>query len=129
MKSPGELEAGIDTSRVGPAPGQTGRMKVADLRISPRFSFRLGIDDMGVDVSTGHGSLDAVRFRHSLAGVLTVWRDPADHQWYVVDGHKRLECAKRSRIDSVNVLHLEAAGVAEARECAALLNLRRHHLQ
>lgn len=93
----------------------------ATVRVDPgRFQFKLNVD---AESGTG-GELKQVKaYNPELAGVIAVWRDPADGQTYVVNGHHRLELAKRTGHPAVAVRHLKAATAEEARAKGALINI------
>jgi hypothetical protein len=84
--------------------------------ISPRrFQFR---------AVSHHGDLRGVaRWNPDLAGVLSVWRDPADGAVYVIDGHHRAGLARRLGVPTLAVRFLEAATDREARITGALINV------
>lgn len=59
--------------------------------------------------------LDNVEFYNvDFAGVISVWRDPADEKLYVIDGHRRLRLAKRLQAPCIYVQFLEASSDADA---------------
>jgi hypothetical protein len=57
---------------------------------------------------------DVSRFDEYSAGLISVWRDPETREIYVVDGHRRLELARRTNTASVWVQFLHAETDAEA---------------
>lgn len=65
----------------------------------------------------------AKEFRSDLAGVVTVWRDPANGELVVVNGHNRFDLAKRSGASQMNVLEVEAPDAQTARSIGALQNI------
>lgn len=70
------------------------------------------------------GSLvDTEAYNPDLAGVLTVWRDPADGKAYIVNGHNRLDLAEKTGFPTVNVRYIQAANAAEARTKGAMQNI------
>jgi ParB-like chromosome segregation protein Spo0J len=80
-----------------------------------RFQFR---------VATHHSTLaTAERWSDDLAGVLGVWRDPADGGTYVIDGHHRHQLAARLGVPSLPVRFLSAATDQEARALGGLINI------
>ncbi len=104
-----------------PADGDVRQMPPAAIRVDPaRFQFKLNVDaESGVG-----GELKQVKtYNPELAGVIAVWWDPADGQTYVVNGHHRLELAKRTGHPAVAVRHLKAATAEEARAKGALINI------
>lgn len=62
-------------------------------------------------------------YKPELGGVLLVWKNPEDGDTYVVNGHHRLDAAKRDDA-TVAVVYSQAATAKEARAEGALLNLR-----
>lgn len=107
-----------------PAPGTVGGirpMRVADIGVDPaRFQFK-----GNVDPESGAGAeLRAVqKFNPTLAGVISVWRDPSTGKHWVVNGHHRLDLAKRTGQGSVNVQVLDAKTAGEARAIGAMVNI------
>src|SRR5213076_2829823 len=63
------------------------------------------------------------RWNPQLAGVIAVWRDPADGKVYVVNGHHRLELAQRLGVHALNVQFVEAKNATEARGEGAYMNI------
>jgi hypothetical protein len=103
-----------------PKPGQVGEMPVSALRIAPeRFQYKLGTDADG----TGTLLKEQQRFNCELAGTISVWRDPENNQFYVINGHHRLELAKRTGVSKVAVRHIVANDGTEARAIGALQNI------
>lgn len=80
-----------------------------------RFQFRL---------VSHHGTLKEVAaWSADLAGVLAVWRDPADGQIFVVDGHHRHGLALRLGVPRLAVRFLSAPDASAARVIGALINI------
>lgn len=74
------------------------------------------------------GSLEGVqRFDRNLAGVISVWKDPANGQTYVINGHNRLAAAKRLGADAVEVRYINAKDASEARSVGAMANIAEGH--
>jgi len=57
---------------------------------------------------------DVSAFNHDFAGVMSVWREPETRIIYVVDGHRRLELARRTNTPTVIVQFLRARTDGEA---------------
>lgn len=101
-------------------PGTVGRIPTQDVHLDPaRFQYKLLTDAQGV--STLLKEQD--KFKPELASVISVWHDPADGKTYVVNGHHRLELARRTGHRDVNVFHIEAANEKQARATGALQNI------
>jgi len=84
-----------------------------------RFQFKLNSSASG-EV----GSLAGIKkWDDNLAGVISVWQDPADGKTYVVNGHNRLALAKRMAAQSVTIRYLKAANANEARAIGAMQNI------
>jgi hypothetical protein len=100
-------------------PGQVGRMAVSELHLDPkRFQYKLGVGAEGVsDLLTGK------KWNDDLAGVTSVWRDPADGKTYVVNGHHRATLAKQTKTGSLPVRMIDAENAGEARSIGALQNI------
>jgi hypothetical protein len=57
---------------------------------------------------------DVSVFNLDFAGLISVWRDPETQAIYVVDGHRRLELARRTNTPSVWAQFLNGRTAAEA---------------
>ena len=108
-----ELQA---QGHLGTAGSELAVMATEQVQIDPqRFQFRL---------FSHHGDLRAVsRWNADLAGVVSVWQDPADQQVFVVDGHHRAGLARRLQVPTIAVRFLQAANDQEARMIGALVNI------
>ncbi|MDP9202356.1 MAG: hypothetical protein M3P26_10565 [Gemmatimonadota bacterium] len=116
----GELDA-IDLKTDAVEPPKVGEMRTMDIFANPaRFQFKAGKDE-----KTGAGgALKKVDlYREDLAGIMTVWRDPADSKVYVVNGHHRLDLAKRSGAPTVLVRFITAPNEEAARVQGAIQNI------
>lgn len=84
-----------------------------------RFQFKLDVEPSG-----GTRSLAGVQtFDPNLAGVVSVWRDPADGKVYVVNGHNRVLLARREDAETIAVMFLDAANSQEALAIGAQQNI------
>jgi len=63
------------------------------------------------------------RYVELYAGILSLWRDPPEGALYVIDGHRRLELARRAGVSQVLVQCLDAPSEADAFAKGVLLNL------
>ena len=118
-KPPGS--APVDPATHGDhAPGHVGDLDVALIHADPqRFQFKSGYGAGG-----SVGSLAGVqRFDPDLAGIVQVWKDPADGKTYVVNGHNRIELAKRLGASRATVRYIHAKDAEEARAKGALTNI------
>jgi lambda family phage portal protein len=86
-----------------------------------RFQYKI----LGQHTQSGTvGSLSGVkRYDPNLAGILQVWEDPEDGNTYVVNGHNRLDLAKKLGAEKVAVRFLDVADDAEARAVGAITNI------
>lgn len=86
-----------------------------------RFQYKI----IGELTKTGSvGSLGGVRkWDENLAGIIQVWEDPANKQVYVVNGHNRLDLAKKLGAEQVTIRYLQANSAKEARGIGALTNI------
>jgi hypothetical protein len=84
-----------------------------------KFQYKLKTDAEGV------GSLlkEQTNYNPDLAGVISVWHDPADGKTYVVNGHHRLDLALRTNEPTVTARYLQANNATEARSIGALQNI------
>jgi hypothetical protein len=97
----------------------------ASIAVDPaRFQFKLKTDPT---TGVGRQLEDVQAFDPDLAGVIAVWRDPADGKTYVVNGHHRLNLAQRSGAKKVLVRYLQAKTAEEARAKGALINIGEGH--
>lgn len=70
------------------------------------------------------GSLAGVKkWDPELGGVVQVWRDPGDGKTYVVNGHNRLDLAKRMNAGKISVRYVQAGSASEARAKGAITNI------
>lgn len=100
--------------------GEVYNIPVSQLRVDPtRFQFKIKVNAQGV---TDEFKKVAV-WNPDFAGVLAVWRDPADMQTYVVNGHHRYELAARLNVDTLAIRYIEAADAKTARAKGALINI------
>lgn len=123
-------EAALDTLADGlaaaaPPAGPVFMAPIADLKVAPQtYQFRVSplLSTAGTD-----GRLKACRrFNRALAGVALVWREPSG-QLALLDGHHRLELARRSGVADLACLEVSAGSVREARRVGALANLAAGH--
>jgi len=92
-----------------------------ELKVDPkRFQFKL-------NTANPAGVTDELKtvknWNPDFAGVLSTWRDPANGQEYVVNGHHRHELAHRLGVPSVAVRQIKAKNAVEARAKGALINI------
>ncbi len=94
-------------------------MPVSELLADPeRFQYkRLGSSGVSEELK------GVTRFDPNKSGVLLVWRDPEDGNTYVVNGHHRLDLAKRLGEENVDVKFIEAGDAREARRIGAMVNI------
>jgi len=62
-------------------------------------------------------------FNADFAGLISVWRDPSDGRIYLVDGHRRLDLARRTGTLRVVVQFLSCSTAAEAFGKGILINI------
>ncbi len=91
------------------------------LQVDPtRFQYKVkGIGAKGV----GEELKGTKTWNPELGGVILVWRDPADGNDYVVNGHHRHELASRAGADVMNVRYIDANSAKVARSIGALANI------
>ncbi len=101
-------------------PNQVARVPVAELHADPkRFQYKMSATSAAGTSDLLHGR----KWNDALAGVISVWRDPADGKVYVVNGHHRFELASGSGVPAMNVLMLEAPTAEAARSIGAMQNI------
>ncbi len=100
--------------------GDVVNMPVESLEVDPeRFQFKQNVDKSGVT-----SEMKEVRqWNPDFAGVLAVWKDPADGKTYVVNGHHRRELAGRLGVKNLAVRYIDAKDAKEARAVGALINI------
>jgi diguanylate cyclase (GGDEF)-like protein len=92
---------------------------IGDLDVEPeRFQFKGNTNEHGVTKA-----LEGVKYNPDLAGVVTVWRDPADGRLKVINGHHRVDLARRSNVEKMSVREIDAPDAATARARGALINM------
>jgi len=91
-----------------------------DLSLDPaRFQFKRGMGKGGAGAKLRGIEV----FRPELAGVIAVWKDPADGKTYVVNGHHRYEIASRTGYPEMAVRYLDAETAGQAKLLGALINI------
>ncbi len=102
-----------------PAP-QVRTAPVDSLSIdAKRFQFKRGLGEKGVS-----GLLrDVDVWDPNRAGVIAVWKDPADGKTYVVNGHHRYALARRLAVKEVNIIEIDAPTADKARAVGAMINI------
>ncbi len=105
-----------------PKAGSIAEIDPSLIKVDPkRFQYKI----IGEQTQTGTvGSLSGVKtYDPNLAGILQVWVDPSDGETYVVNGHNRLDLAKKLGATAVAVRYLGVADAKEARAVGALTNI------
>lgn len=96
-------------------------MRVSEIGVdAARFQFKQNLDP---ESGTGAELRGVQKFNPTLAGVISVWRDPQTGKHWVVNGHHRLELARRTGQEAVNVQVLDAKTPEEARATGAMVNI------
>ncbi len=105
-----------------PSYSQVRESRVADIATDPqRFQFKAAGQLSKTGVS---GSLKETAEYDPLFGkIISVWRDPANGQLYVVNGHNRLDLARRSGRESILTWEIEAPTAEQARAIGAMENM------
>lgn len=103
-----------------PKKGDVYNVPTGQLHVDPqRFQYKMNTNADGVT-----DELKSVKtFNPDLAGVISVWKDPADGKTYVVNGHHRFELAKRSGHPDLPIRYLDASDAPTARAAGALINI------
>jgi hypothetical protein len=102
------------------ASGQVAEVPTNQILADPeRFQFKANMGEGGA----GAELRGVQKYDPELAGVVLVWEDPANGQTYVVNGHHRLELAKRTNQPSMLVRYIKAGTSTEARTKGALVNI------
>jgi hypothetical protein len=111
-----------------PGPSRVREVPLQELDLEPqRFQYKLGSDRR---TGTTGAVTGVTRWDPHLAGAVAVWRDPADQRLKVVNGHHRVDLARRlaaagdpSAPDRIAVLEIQAENAAQARAVGALINI------
>jgi len=105
-----------------PKAGQVAELSIDEINADPeRFQYKEVTDkEAGV---TEKFKEEKAPFKKELAGVISVWVDPADGKTYVINGHHRLDFAKRSGEKTMNVIYIDAKDASEARLKGAMQNI------
>lgn len=103
------------------APGTLTHLKTDLIHFDPeRFQYKLAAQG-------SHGVTDALhgvkKWDPELGGVLQVWKDPANGKTFVVNGHHRLDLAKKLGAEKVATRFIEAKNAHEARAKGAITNI------
>jgi len=98
-------------------------LKTDDIFVDPaRFQYKRGVSKT-TGVQPG-GSLEGVdKWNMDLEGTVQVWTDPKTGKNFVVQGHNRVDAAKRLGIPSVNVEYLSSPNAGGAKAQGALSNI------
>ena len=120
-------EFGIDESLSKPLPGEVSDVPLDEISTAPQY---FQVKESGVGQVEGvSGSLKgAETFEPELAGIITLWRDTGGTigdpgRVYIVDGHNRLDLAKRSGNKTILSRFINVKTWQEARSKAALINI------
>jgi hypothetical protein len=102
-------------------PGKAYEMKTDAVNFDPeRFQYKLGAQG-------SHGVTDQLKgvgkWDPELAGAVSVWKDPSSGKTFVVNGHHRLDLAKKLGVEKVTVKYLDAKTPEQARAKGALVNI------
>jgi hypothetical protein len=100
----------------GRAPSNIRVVPTSEINVDPeRFQFR---------IMPGRAGLENVtRYDPEKAGIISVWRDPADGKTYVVNGHHRIRLAQRLGQPEVVAHYLDAPNAKAARSTGAMINI------
>ena len=110
------------TGRESPRRKGIDEIDPANISVDPkRFQYKI----IGEITKTGSvGSLGGVKkWDENLAGIIQVWEDKSDKKLYVVNGHNRLDLAKKTGVGQVTIRYLQAESAKEARGIGALTNI------
>ena len=105
-----------------PLRSQVRTEPVKSLTIRPK---EMQYKEAGLLTKSGQsGSVSSAdSFKPELAGVVTVWRDPATQELVVVNGHNRFYLAQKFNAENINVLEIEAPDAQTARTVGAIQNI------
>lgn len=102
-------------------PGFEGRVPTSEINVdAPRFQFKQeGIGQRGVSDQFQ----DVRKWDPDIAGTVHVWKDPENGQTYAVNGHHRVDLAKKLDVPEMQVRYLRANTAQEARAKGAQINI------
>ena len=107
-------------SGIGEA-GDLVKVDTSTIHVDPtRFQYKQKLDST---TGAGDNLKNVTKFNPLFAGVIHAWKDPANGKVYVVNGHHRMELAKRAGHEKMNVQMIEAPDAATARSTGALINM------
>ena len=101
--------------------GKSYELDTKSIHFDPdRFQYKLAAQG-------SHGTTEALKdvkkWNPDLAGVVSVWKDPANGQAYVVNGHHRLDLANKLGVSKINARYIDAPNHVEARAAGAMVNI------
>lgn len=119
-QAPAAVPFPVATAGSATQAGEHYTMAPQDITVdAARFQFKAGANAQGV---TSQAKIEGP-WNEARAGTLMVWKDPANGQTYVVNGHHRLAAALAKGASRVAVRYLEAGDASEARIEGALTNI------
>lgn len=111
----------VERGNVMPSYSQVRETPVGDITTDPT---RLQFKAAGIGKTGTTGSLKSAASYDPLFGkIVSVWRDPQTNQLLVVNGHNRLDLARRSGTKSILTWEIDAATAEEARAIGAMENI------
>lgn len=115
-QGPGGERRGIDRR---PEQQDIVRFPTADIKAKPEtYQFKqLGATGVSGELK------NVTKFNEELGGAISVWREPQTGDVVVINGHHRLDLAKRLGHPSLNVHFIKAGSVEEARAKGAFQNI------
>lgn len=110
-----------DTGRPDtPQRGRVYQVATKSLKVDPaRFQFKTNTNAKGVTKELAGVKV----FNPDFAGVMSVWRDPANGEDNVINGHHRHDLAERTGQPDVAVRYITAPDAKSARAVGALINI------
>ena len=113
--------APAERGNVMPSYSQVRETAVDDITTDP---VRLQFKAAGIGKTGTTGSLKSAASYDPLFGkIISVWRDPQTNQLLVVNGHNRLDLARRSGTKSILTWEIDAPTAEQARAIGAMENI------
>ena len=110
-----------ERGNVMPSYSQVQETPVADIGVDP---VRLQFKAAGLGKTGTTGSLKGATSYDPLFGkIVSVWRDPQTNQLLVVNGHNRLDLARRSGTQTILTWEIDAPTAEQARAIGAMENI------
>ncbi|TVR05058.1 MAG: hypothetical protein EA398_00580, partial [Deltaproteobacteria bacterium] len=104
-----------------PRSDDVGKAPLSRIRLDPeRFQYK-AVTDPEAGVTDQFRNVE--KWNPDIAGVISLWHDPADGELYVINGHHRVEMARRFGVENLDVRVVQAPDESAARLVGAMTNI------